>query len=391
MKSYRIILFIFLMCPALSAHSQDSIREKKWSIDGYLKDMQNVIFYKIDDEWLTGNLIHNRLNLKWNISPSFTTAISARNRFFYGNMMTMIPGYEESFKFDDGLISMSWNIFTGKSYALNTTIDRLWIDCTYKNFQVTLGRQRINWGLNFVWNPNDIFNAYSYLDFDYEEKPGSDAARVQYYPSSTSRIELSVKASKDTKITAAAFYQFNKRSYDFQFMTGIFEADYFVAGAGWAGQIAKGGFRGEMSYFTLFKNIFDTCGTFVASVGYDYTFTNSLFLQFEALYNGNPSGTLGTLTNLDYNPENAMSAMNPYLSGFSLFGGISYPFNPLFSGSLSGIYTWGDDVGIFIPSLNYSVSDNIDLMMLAQILELFSSTDPVRNANFFFLRLKWSF
>ena len=391
MKVHRIILFILLISSGLNVQSQDSIREKTWHIDGYLKDMQNVIFYKIDDEWLTGNLIHNRLNFKWNISPSFTTAFSARNRFFYGNMVSIIPDYENTFKYDNGLVSMSWNIFTGESYVLNSTIDRLWIDYSHKNLQVTLGRQRINWGLNFVWNPNDIFNAYSYLDFDYEEKPGSDAVRIQYYPSSTSRIELSVKAAAETKITAAALYQFNKRSYDFQFMTGVFEADYFVIGTGWAGQIAKGGFRGEMSYFTPWKNIFDTCGTFVASVGYDYTFKNSLFLQFEVLYNGNPDGNLGTLTNLDYNPENVMSAMNPYLSGFSLFGGISYPFTPLLSGSFSGIYSWNDNVCIFIPSLTYSVTNNIDLMILAQILELFSPTTPVRNANFLFLRVKWSF
>ena len=391
MKTRNFIFLILLTLAGHTANSQDAGKEKNWSLDGYLKDMQNVIFYNVGDEWLTGNLIHNRLNFKWNISPSFTAAINVRNRLLYGNMVSAIPGYADSFKFDDGLVSMSWNIAAGKSYVLNTTIDRFWIDYSYKKFQVTLGRQCINWGLNYVWNPNDIFNAYSYLDFDYEEKPGSDAIRLQYYSSSTSRVELSVKASSESKITAAAFYKFNKRSYDFQFLTGLFESDIFVAGAGWSGQVAKGGFRGEMSYFTPFNKLFDTCGTFVASAGYDYTFRNSLFLQFEALYNGNPAGNLGTLTNLTYSPESTMSAMNPYLYGFSLFGSISYPFTPLFSGSISGIYTWGDDVGIFIPTLTYSVTDNIDLMMLAQILELFSSTDPVRNANFVFLRIKWSF
>ena len=35
--------------------------------------------------------------------------------------------------------------------------------------------------MNLVWNPNDLFNAFSFVDFDYEERPGSDALRIQKY------------------------------------------------------------------------------------------------------------------------------------------------------------------------------------------------------------------
>ena len=41
-----------------------------------------------------------------------------------------------------------------------------------EGFIATAGRQRINWGQTFVWNVNDVFNAYSYFDFDYKERPG---------------------------------------------------------------------------------------------------------------------------------------------------------------------------------------------------------------------------
>lgn len=112
--------------------------------------------------------------------------------------------------------------FEGKSYVLNIAIDRLWLDFTHKNFQATLGRQRINWSQTFVWNPNDLFNTYSYFDFDYEEKPGSDAVRLQYFTSASSKAELLVKAGKDKKVTAAALYRFNKWKYDFQGLAGIF-------------------------------------------------------------------------------------------------------------------------------------------------------------------------
>ncbi len=88
-------------------------------------------------------------------------------------------------------------------------------------FQVTLGRQRINWGQTFVWNPNDIFNAYSYFDFDYIERPGSDAVRLQYFPSSSSVAEFAVKVDDENDITAAGLYRFNKWGYDIQFLAGL--------------------------------------------------------------------------------------------------------------------------------------------------------------------------
>ena len=90
---------------------------------------------------------------------------------------------------------MSWNILTEKSFFLNTTIDRLWVDFNYGKLQVRAGRQRINWGQTLIWNPNDIFNAYSFFDFDYIERPGSDAVRVQYYPGSSSSVEAAVKVN----------------------------------------------------------------------------------------------------------------------------------------------------------------------------------------------------
>ena len=70
------------------------------------------------------------------------------------------------------------------------TFDRLFIEWNKEKWNIRIGRQRINWGINLAFNPNDIFNAYNFLDFDYEERPGVDAARVQYYYGSFSGLDL---------------------------------------------------------------------------------------------------------------------------------------------------------------------------------------------------------
>ena len=70
-----------------------------------------------------------------------------------------------------------------------------------------IGRQRINWGVNLAWNPNDLFNAYSLIDFDYQERSGVDAIRFQYYTGEMSSIEFAIQPGEniDKSIIAALF------------------------------------------------------------------------------------------------------------------------------------------------------------------------------------------
>ena len=387
-RTYLILLALLIIH---AGFSQDTTKTRNWTLNGYVKDMGTVLFSKVDEQWYLENLVHNRLNFKWDISKSFSTGSGMRNRFSFGNLILEFPDYYTSFGDDPGIVDLSWNIASGGSYVLNSSIDRLWIDYNRNKIQVTMGRQRINWGLNFVWNPNDLFNTYSYLDFDYEEKPGSDAVRFQYYPENTGRFEVTVKAAKNWSMTTAILYQFNRLNYDFQLLGGMFDGTDLVVGTGWAGQLFKGGFRGEMSFFWPLENFSDTSGIFVGSMGYDYTFKNSLMLQFEALYNGNPNGNMATLFSTNQTSASAMSAKNPFLSDFTLFAGLNYPFIPIFSGSFSGMYNWENKTYIFIPSVTLSLTNSLDLMFLAQIFRVYDDRYPVPGVNFIFGRLKWSF
>ena len=388
-KGSLVILLFFL---AVNAFSQDSVAEKKertWSFNGYVKDMQTVAIHTIGGNWVTSNLIHNRLNFKWNISKSFTFGIGERNRFYWGELISSNPQYKEFLAYDNGLVNMSWNVAMGKSYVLNASIDRVWLDYTRNNFQVTAGRQRINWSQTFVWNPNDIFNTYSYFDFDYEEKPGSDAVRLQYFTGASSKAEIAVNADREHKITAAGLYRFNHWRYDFQGLAGIYTQSDLVLGLGWAGQIAKGGFKGEMSWFQPLRNFGDTTGVFLSSIEYDYTFRNSIFLQFEGFYNSNAVNSSNVLIN-QFNPQ-LLNAKNPFLNGFSLFSSISWPATPLISLSLAGIYNPSNRVYFIIPTFTFSLMNNLDLSVIAQS---FQSYDPALYGSLqtsVYIRLKGSF
>jgi len=382
-------LFLFFALIPLFSVAQDSLKQSRFVFNGYVKDMQTFIFQDIKGDWTGANLVHNRLNFKWFVSSSLTASVEVRNRLLAGNILTAYPGYNQTFEVDHGVIDLSKNLVDRKSWLLNTAIDRLWLQYSTDKFQVTAGRQRINWGQTFVWNPNDIFNTYSYFDFDYEEKPGSDAIRLQYYPGTTSVIEFAVKSNDRKKVTFAGLYRFNKWNYDFQFIAGMAEQTDLVIGTGWSGEILKGGFRGEATYFHPKKNFNDTTGILLASVGYDYTFKNSLFLQFEVLYNGNNQST--DVFTIDQLTSSNVNARNLFLTDFSMFSSVSYPVTPLVNCSLGGIINPKSKMFFLIPAINISLIENLELSFTAQLLRYTRKQETNQDLNFIYARLKWSF
>ena len=280
MKRFKGFLLLLLIPASLFA--QDG--QEKIELNGYLTGMQTIIYEDIDEDWTSENLFHNRLNLYLYPIKNLSASIQIRNRLIYGEMVESGSEYIDAFDKDNGWLDLSFNLFSGNSYVLNSAIDRLWVQYSAGNFVGTAGRQRINWGQSLVWNPNDLFNVYSYFDVDYVERPGSDAIRLQYYPGYTSTVELAAKIDGSNKVTAAGLFRFNVLGYDLQIIGGILSEEDLVAGLGWSGNLWNAGFRGELSYFHDIDNFKDTSGVVITSAGLDYTFTNSLLLQFEFLY-----------------------------------------------------------------------------------------------------------
>lgn len=376
----KIILILTSISLSFSSFAQD----KKLQINGYVTNMQSAIFEDVDSAWTNENLIHNRLNFNYYANDYLTINVELRNRLFTGDNVKHYPGYADLFEEDKGIVDLTTNIFDGHSFFLNTTIDRAKIDLTFSNLNVTLGRQRINWGQTFVWNPNDIFNSYSYFDIDYEEKPGSDAIRAQYYIGSISSIELVAKTDSTEELAFAALYRFNKFNYDFQLLAGKMNVDEYVAGLGWSGFIKSLGFRGEVSQ--IITNHDSLENALLASFGLDYYFTNSAALQFEALFIDNPQ----ELNNFQEYYSSPLSIRNLSFTKLSLFASGSYPITPILNVSLAGMY-YPKLNGFFIgPSLTYSISDNADFSIIYQAFsgEFNGSRETF---NLAFLRLKLNF
>lgn len=348
----KIILYtVLLQLIVINIWSQDNL--KKWELNGYVNHMGSYMKSDLLGIEYLDNLVHNRLNFYWYPNSNLTGSVQLRNRFLIGDQIRVDSlGIQKDALEEDGL---SVNLIEDKMFVLNSMIDRLYIKYSVDKLDITLGRQRINWGQTFVFNANDIFNAYSFFDFDYPERPGSDAFRIQYYPNYSSTIEAAVKYKNDSTITAAALGRFNKWNYDFQVIGGLYNSNELVFGGGWTGNIKDYSFSGEFSYMHPKENFSDTSGLFFTSINVNYMFSNSLMLQVEGFYNQYLSNN--TLTFADLMADN-QDIKSLTVSEFTWFANISYPFNPLFNTSISIMY-YPDVKGINIfPSFDFSISDN---------------------------------
>ncbi len=382
MKRLCFIYVLFFLSFSLVAQE----KEQKIFLSGYIKNLNEFSFIDQLEQLQWTTFLHNRLNFKYTPSEDFTVRLEFRNRLFYGDNVKNLIGFSEFISQDNGIIDLSWNAIDDGNVFFNTTIDRALINYTKGDWDITLGRQRVNWGMNLIWNPNDIFNTYNFLDFDYEERPGSDAIRIQYYIGDFSKIEVAAKKGRGShdKIVAT-MYKFNKASYDIQLITGIYKKDWML-GVGWAGNLKEAGFKGEVSYFIPYENYYNSENVLSASVSVDYGFKKGLYINSSVLYNSSADNASGSIGGLLYNNLSAKNLMPYEYSGFLQ---LAKEINPIFKGTLSTIYSPTNHSVIVIPSLDYSIATNWELNFTSQ--SFFEFEDYQTLGNNLFVRLRWSF
>lgn len=383
MKAFLLIGLILFCRFTLAQDSTES--KEKWEMNGYLKSMQNLTFDRTDREVTSGNLLHNRINVKWMPSASVTAVMQVRNRLFWGEEIKRTASFSSLLRNENEKINMQVQWVNASSVVLHTNTERLYVDYRKQKWNVRVGRQRINWGVATTWNPNDVFNSYNFLDFDYEERAGADAAKLQYQFNDFGNVELAYAATGNNKgDIAAARFSFNKWNYDFHVLTGCVNKQA-SAGAAWAGSIKESGIKGELQYYFNSKNEDDRLNIVLE---WDHMFKKGWYANVSTLYNSRGIDTVvnnfGTI-NLKLSPQNLMPTK------WNLIATASKEITPLLSASTSVLFTPGTNLLILLPSVRYNLATNLDVDLVGQSFfsELNSSFRAVSTRAF--LRMKWSF
>ncbi len=322
--------------------------------------------------WQATNLLHARLNLRWYADPAVTVGVESKLRLFSGAGARDLAAETDRLGGNRGWFHWDTRFVDTDHQVMIGTLDRTWVDGTAGPVELTVGRQRVAWGTALVWNPVDLFNAASPLDFDNVEKPGTDAARVQVYLGPNTKAEVAAApARRADDATAAAELVLNRWGYDWVLLGGR-RGPETVAGGAWAGSIGGGGFRGEV------LGAFPRAGYrpppglpyppgvpapvrdgayLTGTVDGDYTFHSSLYLHGAVLYNS--AGAAGAAGGLGSLAAYARRWLSP--ARWSVFAEAGHDLSPLVHAGLASILNPGDGSWYLGPSLDWSAGPDLDV------------------------------
>ena len=314
---------------------------------------------------------------------------------------------EGGFNSDNGYVDLSHYFVNDSKFKIHSMIDRMWLKYQKEKIEISVGRQRVNWGINTIWNSNDLFNAYNFIDFDYIERPGSDVIRFQYTGDDLSSLDIVYKPSTFINQTIeinssviAALYKINKMGYDFQFLLANYYDD-IALGGGWAGNIKNAGFKGEITYFISEDSSEKNSTSLSTSI--DYSFKNGFYILASHLYNSNgfsdpqqfdPS----SVTQNVLSPKNLMPSKNSFLIQVSAL------ITPAINSSFTLLYGEGINFFFFSPNISYEINESLDASIIGQFFYMDDEFNPdipidtnvapiniINRINGYYARLKWSF
>ena len=389
----NFFLFFLIIISCIELQGQE--KKAEFTLSGYINYLPSYLeFERLNKkEFQTNHLIHNRLNIRGYIQENFSIGLELRNRILFD---------EGSFNTDDGYFDLSHYFINNSKFKLHSMIDRMWLKYQKEKIEISIGRQRVNWGINTIWNSNDLFNAYNFIDFDYIERPGSDVVRFQYTGDNLSSLDIVYKPSTiESSSVIAALYKINKMGYDFQFLAANYYDD-IALGGGWAGNIKNAGFKGEITYFISDDS--SEVNSTSLSTSIDYSFKNGFYILGSHLYNSNGFSdpqefNLQSVTQNVLSPKNLMPSKNSYLIQASAF------ITPAINASFTLLYGEGINFFFFSPNISYDINSSLDASIIGQF---FYINDPVYNTipdannpenfnnpinkiNGYYARLKWFF
>ncbi|MCK4337436.1 MAG: hypothetical protein KAX11_05800 [Candidatus Aminicenantes bacterium] len=364
-KCFSVLVLLFFVSTSLSA-------SEEVELFGYFETQGMGAVLKGDFLALYTNKL--RVDLKAELSDNITFAANFDYITYHGktewnildfladNITSQIPDY---------LKPIYVIPFTNRHF-----LDNAYIKLSFKLFDLTVGKQQISLGTGYVWNPTDMFNIKDPLDPSYEQ-PGHNAIRLDV-PLSNSYTLTALFSPDDTLDHSGKLIQLKGRISHFDFTLIAAEKawtihDYYhfnlttynflekikkrqLVGGSLAGELLGVGVWAEYAY----NNIESGSDYYEMVVGADYTFDFQTYIMVEFYRN-----TLGKTDYLTYDLNDWMRMFTQEQKAISrdqIYVFIQHPVTDLMNLGISTIYSISDSSFALVPTLNYSLSDNTEIM-----------------------------
>lgn len=254
-------------------------------------------------------------------------------------------------------------------------LDNAYLRGAFGAATITVGRQQLSIGSGYAWNPIDIFNRKDIFDPTYE-KPGIDGIRLdyQYYKSHDITLFYS-PGSKWEESDKLARLRGTIKHFDYMLAAGYKWVDKLPAfyntrrhpvkrdmfGFDINGEILGIGIWTE----NAFNNIYGASDFWENLVGFDYTFESGWYIMAEYYRNEQGKTDYKDLSLIDWLLY--LSGETKTLSRDQIYIYSFYPVTDLINLGGSTIFSINDESMALIPSLEYSLSDNLTLTFLGNI------------------------
>ncbi|MBN2000769.1 hypothetical protein JW935_24685 [candidate division KSB1 bacterium] len=255
-------------------------------------------------------------------------------------------------------------------------LDNAYLKIAQKYFDLTVGKQQISLGSGYVWNPVDVFNIKDPLDPTYEQ-PGHNAVRLDV-PLGTRYTLSSLYSADNSWENSAKLIQFKGRLLHFDYSLVVAETvwrfhDYTqfdfsqmmfsempekrqLLGLNTAGELFGLGIWAEYGY-----NKMESSKDYYELVaGTDYTFDFLTYIMVEFYRN--------TLGKTDHHLYDINDWMRMYASEQKaicrdqIYALLSHPVTDFIDVGTSCIFSLSDNSLALVPTLNYSFTENVDIM-----------------------------
>ncbi len=335
-----------------------------WTLSGYVRTISAAQWNSVDKELNSVNWLHARLNLVRRFSSHFQIRTDLRSQVYGGDALANLPNFKTGFRQPDEAVNLHTVWWKRPRSLAHTNVERLVATYERGNGLISLGRQRIHWGMAVGWNPNDLFQVGNVFDPDYLERPGSDAIRARKTLGELSGIEWAAAWTGPGRSRGGLRYYFNRLGFDFQGIVGWLDKQPML-GAGWSGSLGGWGFRGELQSFLSGS---DQPAYFQSTLEFDRLMKNDSYFRIAALYN------LAGSTD----PVKARQAVRPEVrqlmpGTWNASIGWSRDLSLRLNWGLDLYYTTAGNSTILLPRAQWSLTKNWDVLLTAQWLRVWNN------------------
>ena len=386
-KLTAVSVFILILSSSL-AHSKDIYKNEhiEFSLSGTYKNLYTISETILKEDFRSDL---NRLRLEFDVKLKDSIFIKTilDNEALLGSILGTEWFLRTKEIEEDTFFDLNNNVIDNTDLFWSQSLYRMYLSYSTEKINLTAGRQRVTWGTGRIWNPIDLFNSVSPLKLESGERTGVDAVHVEYFVGSLSYVSFVYAPGKESfKTSVASRVKTNLKGYDLSLVLGEFRRDQ-VLGFDFAGSIGDSGFRGEVTFtdpedgkdFTRFL------------LSWDYTFTNSLFMLFEYLYNGGNInsenfGRFIDTANLTIFTGEIVTRNKHFLGSV-----VGYDITHLLRGNILIIYDI-DGGSVFAgPAINYNVMSNVDWTIGGQIFSGSKSSEFGELSDAVYTSIKWYF